>query len=81
MVKTLLIERFEGVQLILHNHYMELINLPAGRNTPKGLRLMYDHMEKHFRRLEAPNQYLDQYLNHNIFIPVIKSKLPKDVLF
>ena len=57
---------------------MELINLPAGRNTPKGLRLMYDHLEKiHFRCLEA----LNQDLNHNIFIPVITSKLQKDVLF
>ena len=53
--KTLLRERFEDVQLVLHNHYMELINLPAGRNTPRGLRLMYDHMEKHFICLEALN--------------------------
>ena len=76
VVETLLRERFEDVQLVLHNH-MELINLPAGRNTPKGLRLMYDHMEKHFGCLEA----LNPNLYHEIFIPVITTKLPKEVLF
>ena len=42
-------------------------------NTAKGLRTLYDHIEKH---LEALEENIDQ----NIFISMITSKIPKEVL-
>ena len=70
-------ERFNDTQLILHFHYTELINLPPANNSSKGLRSLYDHVEKHLRNLQA----LEQDIGHDIFIPIITSKIPKDVLF
>ena len=73
----LLKERFNDTQLTLHFHYTELINLPPANNSSKGLRSLYDHVEKHLRSLQA----LEQDIGHDIFIPIITSKIPKDVLF
>ena len=74
---ALLKEKFNDTQLILHFHYIELINLPPANNSSKGLRSLYDHVEKHLRSLQA----LKQDIDHDIFIPIITSKIPKDVLF
>ncbi|MEW8548557.1 MAG: DUF1759 domain-containing protein [Candidatus Thiodiazotropha sp.] len=75
-VKAFLKERFEDTQFVLNWHYMELINLTPANNNSKGLRLLYDKLEGHLRSLEA----LQQDLNHDIFISIITSKLPRDVL-
>lgn len=73
----LLKKGFNDTQLILHLHYTELINLPPANNSSKGLRLLYHHREKHLRSLQA----LEQDIGHDIFIPIMTSKIPKDVLF
>ena len=72
---TLLKERFGDVQSVV-NHYTELINITPGINSSKGLRLLYHHVEKHLRSLEA----LHQDVNQEVFISIITSKVPKDVL-
>ena len=76
VVTTLLKERFEDNQVVLHNHNIELININPATSTSKGLRFMHDQMEKHFRSLEVSHQDM----THDIFIPIIISKVPKDIL-
>ena len=75
VVKTLLKERFEDTQLIIHHHYTDLINLTPATNSSKGLRFVYDKIESNLRSLEA----LQQDINHDIFISIISSKIPKDI--
>ena len=75
VVKTLLKERFEDTQLVIHHHYTDLINLTPATNSSKGLRFVYDKVESNLRSLEA----LQQDINHDIFISIISSKIPKDV--
>ena len=73
---TLLKERFGDVQSVVNCHYRELINITPGINSSKGLRLLYDQVEKHLRSLES----LHQDVNQEVFISIITSKVPKDVL-
>ena len=73
---TLLRERFGDVQSVVNCHYTELINITPAINSSKGLRQLYDQVEKHLRSLEA----LHQDVNQEVFISIITSKLPKDVL-
>ena len=61
---------------MVYSHYVELINLKLAPNTAKGLRTLYHHIEKHPRSLEALEENIDQ----NIFISMITSKIPKEVL-
>ena len=75
VVKTLLKERFEDTQLIIQHHFTDLINLTPATNSLKGLRFVYDKKESNFRSLEA----LQQDINHDIFISIISSQIPKDV--
>ena len=42
IVTTVLKERFEDNQVVLHNHYIELINIYPATSTSKGLRFMHD---------------------------------------
>ena len=74
--KTLLKERFEDTELVKHTHFRELINLLPASNNPKDLRAVYDKLEIHLRSLESQQQDT----NHAIFISIISSKIPKDVL-
>ena len=74
---ALLKEMFNDTQLILHFHYIEVINLPPANNSSKELSSFYEHVEKHLRSLQA----LEQDIDHGIFIPIITSNIPKDVLF
>ena len=53
-----------------------MINLKQAPNNPKGLRNLYNQVEKHLRSLKA----LDQDTDQDLFISMITSKLPKDVL-
>ena len=73
---TLLKERFGDVQSVVNCHYTELINITPAINSSKGLRQLYDQIEKHLRSLEA----LHQDVNQEVFISIITSKLPKAVL-
>ena len=73
----LLKERYGDTQAVVSSHYTELINLKSALNTPKGLRSLYNQIEKHLTSLKA----LEQDINQDIFISMITSKLPKDVLF
>ena len=50
--------------------------LKPAPNNPKGLRKMYNDVEKHLRSLQALEQDSDQ----DLFISMITSKLPKDVV-
>ena len=75
VVKTLLKENFEDTQLVIHHHYTDLINLTPATNSSKGLRFVYDKKESNLRCLKA----LQQDINHNIFISIISSNIPKDV--
>ena len=75
VVKTLLKERFEDTQLVIHHLYTDLVNLTPATNSSKGLRFVYDKIESNLLSLEA----LQQDINHDIFISIISSKIPKDV--
>ena len=75
VAKLLLVNRFEDDQVVLHFHFTQLINLAPARNTSKGLRLVFDKVESHLRSLEA----LQQDINHDVFVSIISSKIPKDV--
>ena len=72
----LLKDRFGDTQSVINCHYTELINVPPAVNSSKGLRMLYDEAEKHLRSLEA----LKQDINQEVFISIITSKIPKDVL-
>ena len=72
----LLKERFGDKQAVVISHYTEMINLKHAKNNPKGLRNLYNQIEKHLRSLKA----LDQDTDQDLFISMITSKLPKDVL-
>lgn len=69
-------ERFGNTQEVVDLHYHALINLNAPNNTTANLRIFLDAVEKHLRSLEV----LNQDVNQNVFISIIKSKLPQDVL-
>ena len=74
--KTLLMERFKDAEVVKHTHFLELINLRPAVNNPKDLRAVYDNLEIHLRSLES----LHQDTNHDIFVSIIASKIPRDVL-
>ena len=73
---TLLKDRFGHKQSVINCHYTGLINVPPAVKTSKGLRILYDEAEKHLRSLEA----LKQDINQKVFISIITSKIPKNVL-
>ena len=76
VVIDLLKERYGDLRTVIYSHYVELINLRPAPNSPRGLRSLNDHIEKHLRSLQA----LEQYINQDVFISMITSKLPKEVL-
>ena len=76
VVVELLKERYGDAQTVVNSHYVELINLKSATNTARGLRNLYDQTEKHLRSLEA----LKQNINQDVFISMITSKIPKEVL-
>ena len=69
-------ERFGNIQNVVNCHYTELINIAPAINNSKGLRQLYDQIEKHLRRLEV----LNQDVNQEVFVSIITAKLQKDVL-
>ena len=69
-------ERYGDAQTVINSHYAELINLKTAPNTARGPRSLYDQIEKHPISLEVLEQNINQY----IFVSMITSKIPKDVL-
>ena len=76
VTKTLLKERFGNSQSVVNSHYTQLVNLKPAVNTTKGLRSFNDQFERHFRSLEA----LKQDTNQDVFVSIMSSKIPKNVL-
>ena len=68
-VKTLLKERFEDTQLVIHHHYTDLTNLTPATSSSKGLRFVYDKIASNLPSLEA----LQQDINHDIFNYIIQN--------
>lgn len=73
----LLKERFGDKQTVINAHYTELMNLISANNSTRNLRFLYDQIEKNLRGLQA----LDQNINQDVFVSIVTSKIPKDVLF
>ena len=69
-------ERFGNEQVIIDLHYSQLINLSPASNKTSSLRSLLDQVEKHLRSLEV----LKQNVNQDVFVSMIRSKLPEDVL-
>ena len=76
VAKTILKDRFGKSKTIANSHFTQLMNLKPVTSTTTELRALYDNFERHFRSLEA----MQQDTNHDIFVPIISSKIPKDVL-
>ena len=47
--KTILKDRFGKSKSVINSHYTQLMNLKPATNTTKGLRVLYDNFERHFR--------------------------------
>ncbi|XP_071158950.1 uncharacterized protein [Mytilus edulis] len=73
---SILKERFGNVQSVVNKHYSDLINLQSASNQTTHLRRLYDDLERHLRSLDAMHQDVTQ----DVFISMITSKLPKEVL-
>lgn len=72
---VLLIEKYEFTRAMITFHYTELKTFNIALHNPKGLRTLYNQVEKHLRSLKALEQDTDQ----DILISMITSKLHKDV--
>ena len=70
-------DRFGEDQAIINAHYMALMNIKTPTShSIMSLHYMYDELERHFRSLEA----LGQDVSSPVFVSMILSKLPKEVL-
>ena len=69
-------DRFGNKQEVIDLHYHKLINLPQAANKTNSLRNLLDNIERHIRSLEV----LKQDVNQDVFISMIRSKMPEDVL-
>lgn len=69
-------ERFGNIQETIDLHYNRLISQRPASDSIEGLRRLLDTLDKHFRSLEV----LEQNINQDVFVSVIKSKLPSNVL-
>ncbi|VDH96326.1 Hypothetical predicted protein [Mytilus galloprovincialis] len=61
---------------VVNKHYSDLINLQSASNQTTHLRRLYDDLERHLISLDAMHQDVTQ----DVFISMITSKLPKEVL-
>ncbi|XP_071136486.1 uncharacterized protein [Mytilus edulis] len=73
---NILEERFGNKQDVIDIHYNQLINLPTPSNKISSLRDFIDKFNRHIRSLEV----LKQDVNQDVFVSIIRSKLPEDVL-
>jgi len=69
-------DRFGDIQQVIDLHYSKLMSLPNANNSVQSLRHFLDHIERHLRSLEVLKQNVDQ----DIFVSMIRSKLPQEVL-
>ncbi|XP_052762257.1 uncharacterized protein LOC128204895 [Mya arenaria] len=69
-------KRFGNPQEIVDQHYHKLVNLSPATNKVSSLREFLDNIERHLRCLEM----LNQNINQDVFVSIVKSKLPEDVL-
>ena len=69
-------ERFGDIQTAVNAHNVKLINLSPASNRTTDLRVIYDKIEQNKRSLEA----IGQNVNQDVFISIITSKLPSDVM-
>ena len=76
IVFGILKERFGDRQEIIDLHYKRLLNLFQAKNTTERLHIFLDKIERHFRSLELLQENLDKH----VFVSMVHSKLPSDVL-
>ena len=69
-------DRFGNTQEVIGLHYHKLINLPQAVNKTCSLRGLLDNIERHIRSPEV----LKQNINQDVFVSLIRSKMPEDVL-
>jgi len=69
-------KKFDNHQEIVNIHYTQLVNLEPATNKVSSLRSLLDKVEIHIRSLEVRQQNVDQ----DIFVSIIRSKLPEEVL-
>lgn len=69
-------ERFGNSQEVIDLHYNQMINLFPATNTTASLRGLLDKMERHLRSLDV----LKQNINQDVFVSMIRAKLPEEVL-
>ncbi|CAG2197218.1 unnamed protein product [Mytilus edulis] len=73
---NILKERFGNTQDVIDLHYCEMINLQCPSNKTYSLRLFIDKVNRHLRSLEVLKQSVDQ----DIFVSMVRSKLPQEVM-
>ena len=76
VVIDLLKERFGNEQEIVDLHYNQMMNLYPASNTTSSLRNLLGQLEKYLLSLEV----LKQNVNQDVFVSMIRAKLPEDVL-
>ncbi|CAC5360796.1 unnamed protein product [Mytilus coruscus] len=69
-------DRFGNVQDVVDLHYNEMINLQPATNKTSSLTSFLDKVKKRLRSLDV----LKQDVNQDIFVSMVKSKLPEQVL-
>lgn len=69
-------ERFGNKQEVVDLHYSQIINLQVASNNTCSLRLLLDRIQRHLRSLEV----LKQNINQDVFVSMVKAKLPQEVL-
>ncbi|MCG8033321.1 MAG: DUF1759 domain-containing protein, partial [Candidatus Thiodiazotropha taylori] len=69
-------DRFGHEQDVIDLHYNKIINLSPATNKTNSLRSLLDNIERHLRSLEV----LKQNTNQDIFVSMIRAKLPEEVL-
>ncbi|CAG2219415.1 unnamed protein product [Mytilus edulis] len=62
--------------VVIDLHYNEMINLESASNKTSSLRKFMDTLNRHLRSLEV----LKQNVSQDIFVSMVKSKLPEEVL-
>ena len=73
---AILKERFGNKQDVVDLHYRKLINIPSPNTNVDSLRVFLDTVERHIRSLEV----LEENVNQHVFVSMIRSKLPTEVL-
>ncbi len=68
-------EEYEDLEAVIDIHYSELIAIPRAKNVME-LKSNYHKIEGHLRCLDS----LKMDTNHRIFVTIIKSKIPPQIL-